>query len=180
MDIFVNYISFAKATQGCTVISIIIAYKRRFSIYDFTTPLDRLFDIASCFYFAIGRVSVSCPDVAIVAVDLADILGEVPAVCIPGAVNPNGQRAGGYGLCSIPGDEPHDRVVVSGEVDAGNLQVAAIDVALVERYAAIGCYLLVGAATHGIVGAFDHRVAFAVRESHGAILRVVGGRPDTR
>ena len=61
MDIFVNYISFAKATQGCTVISIIIAYKRRFSIYDFTTPLDRLFDIASCFYFAIGRVSVSGP-----------------------------------------------------------------------------------------------------------------------
>ncbi len=53
----------------------------------------------------------------------------------------------------------------AGEIDAGNLQVAAIDVALVERYVAIDCYLL--------VRALDHRVTFRVGEAHGAVFGIV-------
>ena len=36
--------------------------------------------------------------------------------------------------------------MAAGEVDAGNLQIAPIDVALVERDAAIDAHLLVGSA----------------------------------
>ena len=63
--------------------------------------------------------------------------------------------------------------MAAGEVDAGNLQIASIDVALVERDAAIDAHLLVSAAPHRIVGAFYDRVAFAVGEGHGAVLIVV-------
>jgi len=69
-------------------------------------------------------------------------------------------------------------VVAAGEVDAGDLQVAAIDVALVERDAAIGCYLLVCAAAHAIIGAFNDCIAFAVREARRAVFCVVDGAPD--
>jgi len=63
--------------------------------------------------------------------------------------------------------------VAAGKVAAGNLQVAAIDVALVERYTAVDRYLLVGATPHRIVGAFHHSVTFRVGETHGAIFGVV-------
>ena len=67
--------------------------------------------------------------------------------------------------------------MAAGEVDAGNLQIASIDVALVKRDAAIDAHLLVRAAAHRIVGAFYHGVAFAVGEGHGAVLGVVSALP---
>ena len=76
-------------------------------------------------------------------------------------------------LSGVPSDVPQGRVGSAGEVDASDLQVAAIDVALVERYTAVDRYLLVGAAPHRIVGAFHDRVAFAIREAHGTIFGVV-------
>ena len=39
-------------------------------------------------------------------------------------------------------------MVAAGKVDAGNLQVASIDVALVERYCAVDCLPLVRTAAH--------------------------------
>ena len=36
-------------------------------------------------------------------------------------------------------------MVAAGEVDASDLQIATVDVALVERHTAVGCHLLVGA-----------------------------------
>ena len=59
------------------------------------------------------------------------------------------------------------------EVDAGNLQITAVDVALVERDAAIDAHLLVRASTHRIVGAFHHSAGVGIREGHGAVLGVV-------
>ena len=59
--------------------------------------------------------------------------------------------------------------MAAGEVDAGNLQVIAVDVALVERDATIDAHLLVRAAAHRIVGAFHDRVAFTIREGHGSL-----------
>jgi hypothetical protein len=37
--------------------------------------------------------------------------------------------------------------MATGEVNAGDLQVTSVDVALVERYCIVGCYLLVCTAT---------------------------------
>lgn len=42
-------------------------------------------------------------------------------------------------------------MVAAGEVDAGDLQVASINVALVKRNASVACYLLVGAATLAVI-----------------------------
>ena len=64
-------------------------------------------------------------------------------------------------------------MVAAGKVAAGNLQVATIDVALVQSDAAVDCHLLVRAAAHGVIGTFHHCVAFRVGEAHGAILRIV-------
>ncbi len=54
-------------------------------------------------------------------VELADVFGQIPAVCVPCTVLLDGQRAGGYRLGGIPGDEPECRVVTAGEVTAGDL-----------------------------------------------------------
>ena len=70
-------------------------------------------------------------------------------------------------------------MVAAGEVDACNLQVASIDVALVQSDTAVDCHLLVRATAHGVIGTFHHCVAFRVGEAHGAILRIVHGAPDT-
>ena len=45
--------------------------------------------------------------------------------------------------------------MAAGEVDAGNLQIASINVALVERDAAVGAYLFVAAAPLAVVGAMS-------------------------
>ena len=70
-------------------------------------------------------------------------------------------------------------MVAASKVDAGYLQVATIDVALVQSDTAVDCHLLIGAAPHGIVGAFNHRVAFAIREARGAVFSIVHRAPDT-
>ena len=68
-------------------------------------------------------------------------------------------------LGRIPGDEPQGRVVAAGEVDTGNLQVAAVDVALMERHIAIHHDPLDSAAAHGIVLAIIAS-AICMREHH--------------
>ena len=68
-------------------------------------------------------------------------------------------------------------MVVAGEVDASNLQIATVNIALVKRYRTIGCYLLVGAATLAVISAFHHHVA--VGEVHRAVFGIVGDEPDT-
>ena len=113
-----------------------------------------------------GRVAVGGGEGAAGGVELADVLGEVPAIGVPGAVDLDGQRTGGDGLRDVPCDVPERGVMAAGEVDAGNLQIASINVALVERDAAIDAHLLVRAAAHRIVGAFHDRIAFTIREGH--------------
>ena len=83
------------------------------------------------------------------------------------------QRTGGNGLGGIPRYEPERGVIAAGEVDTGDLQVATIDVTLVERDAAIDAHLRVRAAAHRIVGAFHHGAGVGIREGHGTILGVV-------
>ena len=150
-----------------------------------------------------GGVGVGGSEGAAGGVELTDVLSELPTVGVPSTVDLDSQRTGSYGLTrrhpiaasplrgklasrfvqspsepsgalrGVPSDIPKGGVVATGEVDAGNLQVIAIDVALVERDATIDAQLLVSAAPHRIVGAFHDRIAFTVGERHGAVLGVV-------
>ena len=90
----------------------------------------------------------------------------------------DGQGAGSDGLGGIPGDEPKTRVVAAGEVDAGDLQVTAVQITLVQRDGAVGGYLLEAAAAQAIIGAGNHGVGGFIGEADGAVLCIVDGGPD--
>ena len=91
----------------------------------------------------------------------------------------DGQRAGGYGLSWVPGDEPQAGVVAAGEVTAGYLEITTVEVALVKGDASVYCYLFGGAAAHVVIGAFDDGVRHRVTEAHRAVFGIVGDGPDT-
>ena len=142
--------------------------------------MDGLLHIAFCAHFAVGGVGVGGADVAGGAVDFADVLGQIPAVGVPGGVFLDGQRARGDGLGRVPGDEPERRMRGAREITAGDLQVAAVEVALVQRDIAVHRDLLRGAAAHGIIFAVDACAAAAVhlREVRRAVLGIVADGPD--
>ena len=54
-------------------------------------------------------------------------------------------------MSGIPGDEPKARVCSASEVTTGNLQVAAVDVALMKRYRTVDGHLFGGATTLGVI-----------------------------
>ena len=116
-----------------------------------TTPLNRLVYISCGGDLAVGGVGVGGTDVAGGTEDLAHVLGEVKAVCVPCAVLLDGQRTGGDALRGVLGNEPEGRMVTAGEVNAGNLQIASINIALVQCDVSIEGDALVGAAAHGVV-----------------------------
>ena len=66
------------------------------------------------------------------------------------------------------------------EVERGDLEVASVDVSLVERYCTVYRHLLIRSASHAVVGAFHHGVAFRIGEAYRAIFDVVDDLPDTR
>ena len=157
---------------------------------------------------AVGGVGIGGVDVTGGAEYLAHVLGEVKAVGVPCAVLLDSQRAGSDGLTRrhpiaasplrgklasrfvqspsepsgalgrIPSDEPKPRVVAAGEVDAGDLQVTAVQIALVQRYGTVDVYLLEAATAHAVVRAGDHGTGGFVGEADGAVLCVVDGGPD--
>ena len=141
--------------------------------------MNRLLNITGAGDFTIGGIGIGGGDVTGGTEDFAHVLGEVKAVGVPSAVFLDGKRAGGDGFGGIPGDEPKTRVVTAGEVDAGDLQVPTVQVTLVQRDGAVGCYLFVRAATHAIVSAFYHGTGFFISEAYGSIFGVVDGAPDT-
>ena len=126
-----------------------------------------------------GGVGVGGRDIAGGAEELANVLGEIPAVGIPGAADLDSQRAGGYGLGRVPGEQPQAGVMTTGEIHASNLQVAAVEITMVECHAAVDGDFLVSAASHGIVGAFHDRVAITVGEGDRAIFGVIDGGPNS-
>lgn len=87
--------------------------------------------------------------------------------------------AGDYRFRWVPRYEPKRGVVAAGEVDAGDLQVFPVNIALVQSDFAIHGYFLVRAAAHRVIGAFHHRVAFRVGEGNRAVFCVVHRAPVT-
>ena len=77
-----------------------------------------------------------------------------------------------------PSYKPKPQVVAAGEVNAGNLQVTTVQIALVQRDGAVYGYLLEAATAHGIVGAFNDRAGVIVHEAHGAVFGVVDYPPN--
>ena len=122
-----------------------------------------------------GCVGVGGGDSSGGGVELADVLGEVPAVCVPSAVDLDGQRTRGDRLRRVPRYVPQGRVGGADEIQRGDLQVFPVNIALVERYATVDHHLFVGAAALSVVRTFHHGIALAIRESHRAIFCVVEG-----
>ena len=158
--------------------AVVIVHQTQLSIIVLAAPLDRLPAVTAFRYTTVRRVVVGGADVAGGAEDFADVFGEVPAVGVPGAVFADGKGARGDGLSGVPRDEPERGVGGAGEVTTGDLQVAAVNVALVEGDAAVGGYLLGGAAAHGVIAALDDGGAIGTGEAHGAVLGVVLHAPD--
>ena len=157
--------------------AVVVVDEAELGIIELAGPLDGLFDTASrrtvgaLAWQAIGGIGIAGAKGAVVAIDLADILGEIPATGVPGDVLLDGQRTGGYGLgrltrrhpiaCSplrgklaarfvqspsellgaFPGDVPQSRMGGAGEVDTDYLQVTSVDVALVLTCAVICLHL---------------------------------------
>ena len=130
---------------------------------------------------SIGTVRVCCSNITSRAEYLTDVLRQIPTIGVPCAVLADGKRASGYRLRRIPGDKPQAGMVTAGEITTGDLQVAPVDVTLVQRDTAVDCNLLRGAATHVVVFAMDACAAAAVDfcEIRGAVFGIVAHRPDT-
>ena len=156
----------------------VVVHEAEFWLPHLTTPLDGLGNGADGCYGAVGGVGVGSGDVAGGAEELTDVLGEVEAVGVPCAVLLDSQRTGGDGVHRVPCYQPEAGMGGAGEVAASNLQVASVQIALVERYCAVDGDFLEAAASHGVIGAFHDRVAFIIGEADGAIFCVVDGSPD--
>ena len=135
---------------------------------------------------------------------LPHVLGEVPAVGVPGAVLLDGQGAGGDILGRVPGDEPDAGMGGTKEVAACNTADGCkagwttrgavlprrgeppmgrrrinLQVALVEGDSAIGCDFLGGSAAHVVIGTFLAHAVVVLGKEHGAVLGIVGHVPDS-
>ena len=158
--------------------AVVVVDEGQLGVIELTAPLDGLGSGADGCYRAVGGVGIGGGDVAGGTEYFAHVLGEVKAVCVPCAVLLDGQRTGGYGLRRIPVDEPKPRVVAAGEVNAGNLQITTVQIALVQCYSAVGGYLLEAAAAHAVVCAGNHGAGGFVGEADGAVFCVVDSSPD--
>ncbi len=126
--------------------AVVVVDEGQLGVIELAAPLDGLGGAACGSDGAVGSVGIGGGDVTGGAEYLAHVLGEVKAVCVPCAVLLDGQRTGGDALRGIPCDEPEGGMVAAGEVNAGNLQVAAINIALVQCDITIERDALVGAA----------------------------------
>ena len=75
--------------------AVVVVDEAEFGVIELAGPLDGLLHIPCGGYLPIGGVCIGVADVAGGAVEFADVLRQIPAVCEPGAVLLDGQRAGG-------------------------------------------------------------------------------------
>ena len=149
---------------------------------ELATPLDGLSNGTDGGYFTKGGVGVGGADVAGGSEYFTHVLGEVQAVGIPCAVLLDGERTRGDGLGGVPRYQPKRGVVATGKVYTGNLQVTAVDVALMERYGPVGHNLFKGSEAHGVVCALDggyRAVLIHARQVCRAVFRIIGNGPVT-
>jgi hypothetical protein len=158
--------------------AIVVVNEAQFAIVVFAAPLDGLGDVAGGGDLAEGGVGVGGADVAAGAEDFADVFVLVVGVAIPSAVLLNGEGTGGNGLGWIPHDVPKSGMGGAGEIYAGDLQVAAVDVALVQGDVAADGDLFHEAATHIVVAAFNDGLFAFAGEFDRAVVGVVNNGPN--
>ena len=131
---------------------------------------------------AVGHIIVGRADVAAGTEEFPHVLGDVKAVGVPRAVFLEGQRARGFSFRWVPGDQPQARVGTTRQVAASDLQIAPVDVAVVQRHRAVGGDFLHVSSTLVIVAAFDYGRAFCLglRETHRPVVGVILYRPNAR
>ena len=147
---------------------------------EFATPLDGLGDGTAGGYLAVGGIGVGSADVAGGGVGFPDVLGEIPAVGVPGGILLDGQGAGGNILCRVPGNEPETGVGGALAVAAGYLQIATVEEAVAGGDDAVFRHHLGGAAAHVVVSTGHAHAIVVLGEKDGAVLGVIGDIPDTR
>ena len=83
--------------------AVVVVDQTELGVVELAGPLDGLLGVAGRRYLAIGGIGIGGADVAVLAVELADVLGEVPSIGVPGAVELDGQRtrSGGHHTCRI-------------------------------------------------------------------------------
>ena len=131
--------------------TVVVVNKTNFRIKVLGAPLDGLGDISGGCYLPKGRIGVVGADVAVLAVDLADVFCEVPAIGVPGGIFLDGERAGGGGLRRIPCNQPQAGMVTASQITASYLEVAAVQIAMMECYGTIDGHLFGSAAAHVVV-----------------------------
>ena len=143
-------------------------------------PLEGLGDVAGFRYVPERSVGIRRADVAGGTEDFADVFREVVAVGEPRAVFLNRERTRRRRLSRIPGDEPQSGMCRARQIERCDLQVPAIDVAVVQRRRSRNRHFLFKTATLGIVSAFDDGLRFRVLKTCRTIFTVVGDAPRSR
>ena len=66
--------------------AVVVVDQTELVVVEFAGPQDSLLYITFCRYLAVGGVGVGGAEVAVLAVEFANVLSEIPAVGVPGAV----------------------------------------------------------------------------------------------
>ena len=153
----------------------VVVNKVEFGVVVFRRALEGLDDtIVRCGDRAEGSVGIRRADIAGGAEDFADVFRQVVAVGEPRAVLLERKRTRRNRLRRIPSDEPQRRMRRTRQIERRNLQVAAIDIAVVERRCSRNRHFLFEAAALRIVSAVDDRLRFRVLKTNRTIFAVVG------
>ena len=169
-----------EAAECGRVVAEVVVNEVEFGIVMFRRPLEGLGDVAGFRYRAEGSVAVRRADVAGGAEDFADIFGNVVAVGEPRAVFLNGKRTRRRRLRRIPGNEPKSRMRRASQIKRRNLQIPAIDVAVVQRRCSRDRHFLLEAAALRVISAFDDRLRFRILKAYRTIFSIIFNRPRSR
>ena len=152
--------------------AVVVVDQCGFRVVVFGRPLERLGNVSGSGDRAERRVTVARADVAGGPEDFADVFRDVAAVGVPRAVFLDRERARRRRLRRIPGHEPKGGVPGARQIHARDLQIPAIDVAVMERDRSRDRHFFEAAAALAVVAALDHGLRFRVFEAHRAVRAV--------
>ena len=119
--------------------AVVVVDEGEFGFVVFAAPLDGLVD-AGGGDGAVRGVVVGRGNGSVRLVEFGDVFREVVAVGVPCAVFAEGEGARRYGLDRVPVEVPEGRGVAAREVEGRDLQVATVEVVLVQDYGSVDCY----------------------------------------
>ncbi len=172
--LFFDGVAGEEAAERGGIVPVVVVNEIELGVVNFGRPLEGLGDVAGFRYVPERSVAVRRADVAGGTEDFADIFGDVVAVGEPRAVFLNRERTRRRRLRRIPGNEPKRRMTGTRAIHASNLQISAIDVAVVKRYRSRDRYFFEVAPTLRVVAAFHCCIRFFITKTHRTIRAVVG------